>query len=111
MVFEIQGFKLKNENNDNDDKKNWRNGFCHISHFHGPIHTKFWVYIHIDLDYHPMMLKVESERIFECTGIMDQDLVHPYIQITRVDSKASLTASVIMMLGLIKSSDCSSYHW
>ena len=25
MVFEIQGFKLKNKN-DNDNKKNWRNG-------------------------------------------------------------------------------------
>ena len=25
MVFEIQGFKLKNKN-DNNDKKNWRNG-------------------------------------------------------------------------------------
>ena len=30
MVFEIQGFKLKNEN-DNNDKKNWRNGLFAIS--------------------------------------------------------------------------------
>ena len=29
MVFEILGFKLKN--NDNDDNKNWRNGFFAIS--------------------------------------------------------------------------------
>ena len=29
MVFEIQGFKLKNENN--NDKKNWRNGLFAIS--------------------------------------------------------------------------------
>ena len=29
MVFEIQGFKLKNENN-NDKKKNWRNGLFAI---------------------------------------------------------------------------------
>ena len=41
-VFEIQGFKLKNEN-DNDNKKNWRNGLfaiC-ISHVSGPILTNF----------------------------------------------------------------------
>ena len=25
-VFEILGFKLKNSDNDNNDKKNWRNG-------------------------------------------------------------------------------------
>ena len=32
MVFEIQGFKLKNKNdNDNDDKKNWRNRIFAIS--------------------------------------------------------------------------------
>ena len=31
MVFEIQGFKLKNKNNDNDDKKNWRNRLFAIS--------------------------------------------------------------------------------
>ena len=30
MVFETQGFKLKNEN-DNNDKKNWRNGLFAIS--------------------------------------------------------------------------------
>ena len=32
-VFEIQGFKLKNknDNNDNDMKKNWRNGLFAIS--------------------------------------------------------------------------------
>ena len=29
-VFEIQGFKLKNKN-DNNDKKNWRNGLFAIS--------------------------------------------------------------------------------
>ena len=38
--FEIQGFKLKNEN-DNDNKKEelekWT--FCHISHVSGPILT------------------------------------------------------------------------
>ena len=31
MVFEIQGFKLKNKNNDNNKKKNWRNRFFAIS--------------------------------------------------------------------------------
>ena len=31
MVFEIQGFKLKNENDNNDKKKNWRNGLFAIS--------------------------------------------------------------------------------
>ena len=36
-VFEIQGFKLKNKND--NEKKNWRNG--HISHVSGPILTKF----------------------------------------------------------------------
>ena len=37
-VFEIQGFKLKNKN----DNKNWRNGlFAIISHVSGPILTKF----------------------------------------------------------------------
>ena len=30
MVFEILGFKLKNKNN-NNDKKNWRNGLFAIS--------------------------------------------------------------------------------
>ena len=30
-VFEIQGFKLKNKNNNDDDKKNWRNGLFAIS--------------------------------------------------------------------------------
>ena len=30
MVFEILGFKLKNDN-DNKDKKNWRNGLFAIS--------------------------------------------------------------------------------
>ena len=30
-VFEIQGFKLKNKNNDNNDKKNWRNRLFAIS--------------------------------------------------------------------------------
>ena len=30
MVFEIQGFKLKNDN-DNDNKKNWRNRLFAIS--------------------------------------------------------------------------------
>ena len=30
-VFEIQGFKLKNKNNDNDKKKNWRNRLFAIS--------------------------------------------------------------------------------
>ena len=30
-VFEIQGFKLKNEN-DKKNKKNWRNGLFAISH-------------------------------------------------------------------------------
>ena len=29
--FEIQGFKLKNKNNDNDKKKNWRNGLFAMS--------------------------------------------------------------------------------
>ena len=29
-IFEIQGFKLKNKN-DNNDKKNWRNGLFAIS--------------------------------------------------------------------------------
>ena len=38
MVFEIQGFKLKNKNN---EKKNWRKTFCHISHVCGPILTKY----------------------------------------------------------------------
>ena len=38
-VFEIQGFKLKNKNN---DKKNWRNGlFAIISHVSCPILTKY----------------------------------------------------------------------
>ena len=31
MVFEILGFKLKNENDNNDKKKNWRNGLFAIS--------------------------------------------------------------------------------
>ena len=31
MVFEILGFKLKNKNNDNDDRKNWRNELFVIS--------------------------------------------------------------------------------
>ena len=31
MVFEIQGFKLKNKNNDNKKKKNWRNRLFTIS--------------------------------------------------------------------------------
>ena len=35
-VFEIQGFKLKNKNN--DQKKNWRNGLFASSH--DPIYTK-----------------------------------------------------------------------
>ena len=30
-VFEIQGFKLKNKNDSNDKKKNWRNGLFAIS--------------------------------------------------------------------------------
>ena len=30
-VFEIQGFKLKNKNDNNDKKKNWRNGLFAIS--------------------------------------------------------------------------------
>ena len=46
-VFEIQGFKLKNKN----DKKNWRN----VS---GPILTIYYVHIHINLSYHPVMSKV-----------------------------------------------------
>ena len=55
-VFEIQGFKLKNKN----DNKNLRNGtFCHISHVSGPILTKFYVHIHIDLSYHPVVSKVD----------------------------------------------------
>ena len=37
LVFEILGFKLKNENK----KKNWRNGPFAISHVCGPIVTKF----------------------------------------------------------------------
>ena len=55
-VFEILGFKLKNKNN--DKKKNWRNRLCHISHVCGPILTKLWVDIHIDLSYHPAVSKV-----------------------------------------------------
>ena len=40
-VFEILGFKLKNDN-DNNDKKNWRNGlFAIISHVSGQFQTKF----------------------------------------------------------------------
>ena len=31
MGFEIQGFKLKNKNDDNDKKKNWRNRLFAIS--------------------------------------------------------------------------------
>ena len=31
MVFEIQGFKLKNKNNDKKKKKNWRNRLFDIS--------------------------------------------------------------------------------
>ena len=36
-VFEIQGFKLKNKNDEELEK--WT--FCHISHVSGPILTKF----------------------------------------------------------------------
>ena len=31
MIFEILGFKLKNKNDNNDDKKNWRNELFVIS--------------------------------------------------------------------------------
>ena len=31
LVFEIPGFKLKNENDNNDKEKNWRNGLFAIS--------------------------------------------------------------------------------
>ena len=43
MGFEIQGFKLKNKNDNNKDKKkNWRNRLFAISPmFCGPILTKF----------------------------------------------------------------------
>ena len=86
-VFEIQGFKLKNKN----DKKNWRNGLfaIYISHVSGPILTKCYVHIHIDLNYHHVVSKVDYQPkvkvqigIFKCTGIMGQDLVH--IQSTTV---------------------------
>ena len=40
-------------------KKNWRNGLFAISHVSGPILTKFWVHIHIDLGYHPVVSKVD----------------------------------------------------
>ena len=47
------------------------------------------MHIHIDLGYHPvksgLSLKVKVQiEIFECTGIMGKDLVHPYIQSTTV---------------------------
>ena len=37
--FDIQGFKLKNNNNNgNDNKNNWKSvDFCHISHVSSPI--------------------------------------------------------------------------
>ena len=50
-VFEIQGFNLKNEN---DKKKNWRNGHFAIS----PM-LVVQVYIHIDFSYHPAVSKVD----------------------------------------------------
>ena len=31
MVFEVLGFKLKKKNDNNNDKKNWRNGLFAIS--------------------------------------------------------------------------------
>ena len=39
-VFEIQGFKLKNKNDDDDKKKNWRNRLFAMSHVCGPTLTK-----------------------------------------------------------------------
>ena len=56
-VFEIHGFKLKNKNNKDSKEELDKWTFCHISH--GLIHTNFWVDIHIDIGYHPMMLRVE----------------------------------------------------
>ena len=38
--FEIQGFKLK-KNDNNDNKKIREMDLCHISHVNGPIQTKF----------------------------------------------------------------------
>ena len=41
-VFEIQGFKLKNKNDDKEkNKKLEKWTFCHIPHVSGPILTKF----------------------------------------------------------------------
>ena len=48
------------------------------------------MFIHIDLGYHPVLssglsLKVKVQiGIFDCTDIMGQDLVHPYIQSTTI---------------------------
>ena len=39
MVFKIQGFKLKNNDNNDDKKKNWKNGLFAV--VIGPIQTKF----------------------------------------------------------------------
>ena len=61
MVFEILGFKLKKNNND-DNKNNCRNGLFAISpmlmiHFK----PKILVDIHIDLGYHPAVSKVDYD--------------------------------------------------
>ena len=46
-VFEILGFKLKNKNNNDDHKKNWRNRFFAISHMFVVIFSPNFRYIYI----------------------------------------------------------------
>ena len=57
-VFEIQGFKLKNKN-DNNDKKNWRNRLFAISPMFVVQFSPNFRHIHIHLSYHSAMSKVD----------------------------------------------------
>ena len=97
-VFEIQGFKLKNKNdNDNNDKeknkkkKNWRNRLFAISpmfvvQFSPNFRCTYILTSAIILWCQKWMI-TESKSVirnFKYTGIMGQDLVHPYIQSTTV---------------------------
>ena len=91
-VFDIQGFKLKNKND--KKKKNWRNGLFAISPmFVVQFSTTFTctciltsaIILWCRGVKSGLSLKVKVQiGIFKCTGIMGQDLIHPYIQSTTV---------------------------
>ena len=59
-VFEIQGLKLKNKKKKKEAGEELEKlTFCYISHVSRPIVTIFYVPIHIDLGYYPVLSKVD----------------------------------------------------